>query len=130
MAENNTAKKYDDLNSVTLGGRLTGDAEFKTGEKDGRKWKIVRFSFACNAKGETMFINCSLPVPESYQGKGLVKGARVAVAGSLKVTMGEKRPFVDITPNNLDSIMVLGGGAAAAKAEEAGEATTDQDIPF
>jgi hypothetical protein len=134
MADNkNTMKKYDDINSVTLGGRLTGDAEIKTGEKDGRKWKQVRFSYACNRKGETMYINCSIFVPETFQAKGFVKGAQVSVAGKLSVKMGEKRPFIDIEPHSLDDIQISRGAAPAAKAEEpaeAAEATTDQDIPF
>lgn len=133
MAENNTARKnYDDVNVCQLSGRLTEDAKFQTGEKDGRKWKQVRFSFGHNIKGNQMFVNCSLFVPESYQGKGLVKGARVVVTGQMAVKMGEKKAFIDLTPLSLDTIFVADLNAAPAKAAEpaAESSTTDEDIPF
>ena len=127
---NTEKKQYSDLNHVVLGGRLTADAEFKTGEKDGRKWKIVKFSMASNTNDDTMFINVSLPVPEAYQGKGLVKGAKVTVAGKISVKHGEKKAFIDIRPNGLDDIQVFATAAAAPAAAPAAEETTDTDIPF
>ena len=91
MAE---AKKWNDVNHVVMGGRLTADAEIKAGEtKDGRKYRLLKFSFATNNAGETMFPSVTLSVPESYKATALVKGAVVTVQGRITIKAGETSPY-------------------------------------
>ena len=128
MAE---AKKWNDVNHVVMGGRLTADAEIKAGEtKDGRKYRLLKFSFATNNAGETMFPSVTLSVPESYKATALVKGAVVTVQGRITIKAGEKKTFIDIRPNGLDDIQVnLGHKAGEAPVEDSTPAEAE-DIPF
>ena len=108
-----------DINSVTLTGRLTRDAELKYTQNGGA---IVRFSMAVNRSKrngdgswaeETSFIDCV------YFGKGaesvnsyLSRGRQVAVSGELRQSRweqdGQTRSRVEVFVNNL-SLLSQGG---------------------
>lgn len=116
-----------DINSVTLSGRLTRDAELKYSQNGGA---IVRFSMAVNRSkrngdgswaDETSFFDCV------YFGKGaegvnsyLSKGRQVAISGELRQSRweqdGQSRSRVEIFVNNL-SLLSQGGSRSQDQGE-------------
>ena len=119
-----------DINSVTLTGRLTRDAELKYSQNGGA---VVRFSMAVNrskrnADGswsdEASYFDCV------YFGKGaeavnsyLSKGRQVAVSGELRQSRweqeGQSRSRVEVFVTNL-SLLSQGGSRGQESAQDGG----------
>ena len=126
----------EDINSVTLIGRLTRDAELKytnTGTA------ISKFSIAVNRRlkrndqwtDEVSYFDCVL---WGKRGEGLnqylSKGTQIAVAGELRQNRweqdGQKRSKVEIIANNIE---LLGGGKGGntAKSNYSPEQKPEED---
>jgi len=119
-----------DINSVTLVGRLTRDAEIRSTQSG---TSLAKFSLAINRyagkdKGEEVsFIDCTLWGKQADAvGKYLEKGKQIGVVGELVQERwekdGQKHSKVTVTVRN---VQLLGG-----KGESGGKDDFEDDMPF
>lgn len=77
-----------DINTLTVTGRLTSDAELKRIEKDGGEFYVCTFTLACNylKNKDALFLRCKVfgKFAEAIH-EYLTKGRYVAVTGNLNV---------------------------------------------
>jgi len=130
-------RNMNDINSVTLVGRLTRDAEIKTLPSG---LELAEFSLASSysikkADGwdeATSFFDVVNFKPGG-RGKYLVKGKQVVVSGELRQERwekdGQKRSKVKVIAFNLE---LLGGGekAESKPAETSTGDSFEDDVPF
>ena len=119
-----------DINSVTLVGRLTRDAEIKStqGGTTFAKFALAVNRYAGKDKGEEVsFIDCTLWGKQADAvGKYLTKGKQIGVVGELVQERwekdGQKHSKITVTAR---SIQLLGGNT-----EHSGSGDDDSDVPF
>ena len=119
-----------DINSVTLVGRLTRDAEIKStqGGTTFAKFALAVNRYAGKDKGEEVsFIDCTLWGKQADAvGKYLTKGKQVGVVGELQQERwekdGQKHSKLTVT---VRSIQLLGGNT-----EYFGSGDDESEVPF
>jgi len=126
-----------DINSVTIVGRLTRDAELKM---TAGGTACAKFSIAVNRRkkqgdswvDEASFFDAVLwgKLAEAMQ-QYLTKGKQVAIQGELRQSRweqeGQKRSRVEI---NVDNLQLLGGKSDAPAKPQGNTFCRAEDIPF